>query len=196
VNGTSTNEEALTAVTALLQDLAGRSDGVFRVFEQMQHDLRRVAHRERMSARAGDTLSTTALVHEAFLKFQRAGLPQFADRRHFYGIAARAMRQVLVDHARAHLSDKRGGGAAHDTLGAVDREVDAHVRDAERLFEINAALDQLDAVRPRLAQVVYLRFYVGLSDAEIGDILDVEESTVRRDWLKARGWLYQHLGNA
>jgi len=196
VNATSTSDDALTAVTALLHDLAGRSDGIPRLFEQMQYDLRRVAHRERMCVRASDTLSTTALVHEAFLKFERAALPRFADRRHFYGVAARAMRQVLVDHARAHLAHKRGGGAAHDTLGAVDREVDAHHRDAERLFEINAALDQLDAVRPRLAQVVYLRFYAGLSDAEIGDILDVDESTVRRDWLKARGWLYQHLGSA
>jgi RNA polymerase sigma factor (TIGR02999 family) len=196
VNGTPSSEDALTAVTTLLHDLAGRSDGVSRLFEQMQHDLRRVAHRERMSVRASDTLSTTALVHEAFLKFDRAALPQFADRRHFYGVAARAMRQVLTDHARGQLAHKRGGGAAHDTLGAVDRELDAHHRDAERLFEINAALDQLDAVRPRLAQVVYLRFYVGLSDAEIGDILDVDESTVRRDWLKARGWLYQHLGSA
>ncbi len=196
VNGTSINGDALTAVTALLHDLAGRGDGVSRLFEQMQHDLRRVAHRERMSVRASDTLSTTALVHEAFLKFERTALPQFADRRHFYGVAARAMRQVLVDHARAHLADKRGAGAAHDTLGAVDREVDSNHRDAERLFEINAALDQLDAVRPRLAQVVYLRFYAGLSDAEIGNVLDVDESTVRRDWLKARGWLYQHLGSA
>lgn len=186
-----TDQDALAEVTAVLRDLAGRADGLPRMFAQMQNDLRRVAHRERLAVHAGETLSTTALVNEAFLKLNKAALPAFADRRHFYGVAARAMRQVLVDHARARLSQKRGSGDRHDTLSAAENAADAD--DATRLFEINEALDQLDAVRPRLAQVVYLRFYAGLSDREIGALLDVEESTVRRDWLKARGWLYQAL---
>jgi RNA polymerase sigma factor (TIGR02999 family) len=185
------DQEALHEVTALLRDLAGRADGLPRLFEHMQDDLRRVARRERHALRAGDTLSTTALVNEAFLKLERSGLPQLTDRRHFYGIAGRAMRQVLVDYARARISQKRGGGEAHETLGAADDATDSE--DAARMLEINDALDQLEAVRPRLAQVVHLRYYAGLTDREIGSLLGVEESTVRRDWLKARGWLFQTL---
>ena len=189
----ATETEGLADVTALLRELAdGRVDGLPLLFAQVQHDLRRVAHRERLSVQAGETLSTTALINEVYLKLDRSSLPPFADRRHFYNVAARAMRQVLVDYARARFSQKRGSGNAHETLGAAEREADAG--DAARLLEINEALDQLDAVRPRLAQVVYLRFYAGLSDREIGELLGIEESTVRRDWLKARGWLHQALG--
>ena len=185
------DEEALSEVTALLRELAGRADGLPRLFEHMQDDLRRVARRERHALRAGDTLSTTALVNEAFLKLERSGLPAFTDRRHFYGIAGRAMSQVLVDYARARISQKRGGGESHDTLGAAGTAEDAD--DAERMLEINEALDRLEAARPRLAQVVHLRYYAGLTDREIGSLLGVEESTVRRDWQKARGWLFQTL---
>lgn len=188
----STEADAVADVTALLRELAvGRADGLPLLFAQVQGDLRRVAHRERLSVQAGETLSTTALINEVYLKLDKSSLPPFADRRHFYNVAARAMRQVLVDYARARCSQKRGGGGAHETLGAAESEAEAD--DAARLLDINAALDQLDAVRPRLAQVVYLRFYAGLSDNEIGDVLGIEESTVRRDWLKARGWLHQAL---
>lgn len=191
----SADQDVLAEVTAVLKALAGRADSLPRAFEQLQADLRRVAHRERRTLHAGETMSTTALVNEAFLKLNKASVPEFADRRHFYGIAAHAMRQVLVDYARTRLRQKRGGGDAHETLGALDRMADPDARDLERLLEINEALDRLDEERPRLAQVVYLRFYAGLSDREIGELLGIEESTVRRDWLKARGWLYQALGN-
>ena len=190
------DQDILAEVTAVLRALAGRADSLPRAFEQLQADLRRVAHRERRTLHAGETMSTTALVNEAFLKLNRTAVPEFADRRHFYGVAALAMRQVLVDYARARLRQKRGGGDAHETLGALECMADPDARDLERLFEINEALDRLDEERPRLAQVVYLRFYAGLGDREIGELLGIEESTVRRDWLKARGWLYQALGNA
>jgi len=185
------DEDAQAEVTALLRELAGRADALAQLFAQLQGDLRRVAHRERYAVSGGDTLSTTALVNEAFLKLNASGIGAFSDRRHFYGIAARAMRQVLVDYARTRLSQKRGGGARHEALTAAGDVADTV--DADRLFAINEALDALEAVRPRLAQVVYLRFYAGLSDREIGELLEVEESTVRRDWLKARGWLFQAL---
>jgi RNA polymerase sigma factor (TIGR02999 family) len=189
----STEADALADVTALLRELTiGRADGLPLLFAQVQGDLRRVAHRERLAVQAGETLSTTALINEAYLKLDKAQLPPFVDRRHFYNVAARAMRQVLVDYARTKLSAKRGGGAAVQALDAVTDPGDDPA-DAARLLEINDALDHLETIRPRLAQVVYLRFYAGLSDREIGDLLDVEESTVRRDWLKARGWLFQAL---
>jgi RNA polymerase sigma factor (TIGR02999 family) len=189
----STEAVAVADVTALLRELAGgRADSLPLLFAQVQGDLRRVAHRERLAAHAGETLSTTALINEAYLKLDHARLPPFTDRRHFYNIAARAMRQVLVDYARMKFSAKRGSGVAAQALDAVTDPGDDPAA-AARLLEINDALDRLEAVRPRLAQVVYLRFYAGLSDREIGDLLNVEESTVRRDWLKARGWLFQAL---
>ena len=187
------SDAAVAQVTALLRELAADRAGTLpALFALVQADLKRVAHRERLSMHAGDTLSTTALINEAYLKLSAASLPVFADRRHFYGIAARAMRQVLVDYARSKLRGKRGGGAAHESLDAA-AEAGDDPADAARLLEINDALDRLEAVHPRLAQVVYLRFYGGFSDVEIGTALDVEESTVRRDWLKARGWLFDSL---
>jgi len=183
----------VASVTALLRELvADRAATLPALFALVQGDLKRVARRERLASGAGETLSTTALINEAYLKLSDANLPAFADRRHFYAVAARAMRQVLIDYARARLAAKRGSGVAAQSLESADDAGDDPA-DAERLLEISTALDQLEAVRPRLAQMVYLRFFGGFSDREIGSLLDVEESTVRRDWLKARGWLFQAL---
>lgn len=187
------HDPALAQITALLRELAADRAGTLpALFGLVQADLKRVAHRERLAVRAGDTLSTTALINEAYLKLSAAALPAFADRGHFYGVAARAMRQVLVDYARGKLRDKRGGGAPHDPLDRAPEPGDDPA-DAARLLEIDDALGRLEGVHPRLAQVVYLRFYAGLSDAEIGAALGVDASTVRRDWLKARGWLFDVL---
>jgi len=160
---------------------------------EMQHELRAIAHRQRRRGAAGETLSTTALVHEAYLKF--AGSPERfeqIDRAHFLSLAARAMRHILINHARDRVAQKRGGGAHHETLGDGER-IGGDVGEAARILELNDALDQLERVRPRLAQVVQLRYFAGLSEDEIGETLDLDPSTVRRDWLKARGWLYDKL---
>jgi RNA polymerase sigma factor (TIGR02999 family) len=184
---------AVRQVTAVLHSLLDdRRGGLAQLFALVQHDLRRIAHRERVAADAGDTLSTTALINDAYLKLSESALPAFADRRHFYAIAARAMRQLLIDYARSRLAQKRGGGVAPVPL--TDRlDIGDDPADAARAIELGEALDRLEAHSPRLAQVVYLRFYAGLSDVEIGGLLGVEESTVRRDWLKARGWLFRAL---
>ena len=157
-----------------------------------QADLRRVAHAERMALRAGETLSTTALVNEAYLRFAQAG-SRFVDRKHFFATAARAMRQVLVDYVRSQHAQKRGAGAAHTQ---IDELFDLASDDpfGADLLVIDAALTALEQVLPRAAQVVHLRYFVGLDDREVGALLGVEESTVRRDWLKARAWLFLHLG--
>jgi RNA polymerase sigma factor (TIGR02999 family) len=184
---------AVAQVTVLLRSLAqDRRGGLGGVFALMQHDLRRIAHRERLAMSAGDTLSTTALINDAYLKLSEAALPQFADRRHFFAIAARAMRQLLIDYARTRLAKKRGGGALAVPLTERLNIVD-DAADAARAIELGDALDRLEQHSPRLAQVVYLRFYAGLNDREIGTLLGVDESTVRRDWLKARGWLFRML---
>lgn len=184
---------ALSQVTALLHQIAERHPAALpSLMELVQGELRGIAHSERLALRAGDTLSTTALVNEAYLKLRQGSLPTFADRRHFYALAARAMRQILTDYARIRLAQKRGGGVPP---AQIDTQVPLADDPAEaaRVLELNDALDRLEAVRPRLAHVVYLRFYAGLDDREIGTLLDIEESTVRRDWIKARGWLYRHL---
>jgi RNA polymerase sigma factor (TIGR02999 family) len=188
------DDAAATArIAELLQRLVGERTGALaELFALGQADLRRIARHERRVAGGSDTLSTTALVNELYMKLRSGGLPGVADRRHFYALAGRAMRQVLVDYARARLARKRGGGVAP---GALDEAALNVIDEAEAIdtIELGDALDQLERVRPRLAQVVYLRFYAGMSDVEIGELLAIEESTVRRDWLKARGWLHAHL---
>ncbi|MBI2398028.1 MAG: sigma-70 family RNA polymerase sigma factor [Xanthomonadales bacterium] len=159
-----------------------------------QADLRRIAHRARAGASGLETLSTTALISETYLRFAESD-SRFTDRRHFLATAARAMRQILLDYARLHLAQKRGGGAAHDPLEAAAEIAAAHPL-AEELLELDAALGRLAEVLPRAARVVELRYFGGLDDREVGEVLGVEQSTVRRDWLKARAWLLMHLETA
>lgn len=159
----------------------------------LQSELRQIAHRQRRRGGAGETLSTTALVNEAYLKF--ASSPELfgrIERNHFLAIAARAMRNIVINHARDRVAQKRGGGAAHETLGEIEA-FDADLAEANRILELNDALGRLEQVRPRLAQVVQLRYFAGLSEEETGEVLDLDRSTVRRDWLKARGWLFERL---
>lgn len=175
-----------TLGTARAESLAG-------LMAVVHGDLRAIAHRERMLGGAGPTLSTTALVNEAWIRLREGKLPADVDRRLFFGIAARAMRQVLVDYARERRAAKRGGGRAHDSLSAADQVASADAP-ADELLALDDALSALERTNARAAEVVQLRYFGGLGDAEIGEVLGVEESTVRRDWLKARGWLYQRLG--
>lgn len=160
---------------------------------EMQQELRQIAHRQRRRSTVGETLSTTALVNEAYLKF--AGSPQLfeqIDRPHFLALAARAMRHIVINHARDRITQKRGGAVSHETLGD-GAQISTDLVEASHILELNDALEQLERVRPRLAQVVQLRYFGGLSEDEAGEVLDLDRSTVRRDWLKARGWLYDKL---
>jgi RNA polymerase sigma factor (TIGR02999 family) len=179
----------------LLAGLAAREPGALdALVRATQHDLRRIAHRERQAMGGGETLSTTALVNEAYLKLAGSRLPADVDRRLFFGAAARVMRQVLVDHARAAHAIKRGSGAVHESLSAA-AAVAAPAARVDDLLALDQALDGLAAANARAAEVVHLRYFAGLGDAEIAGLLGVDESTVRRDWIKARGWLFQHLGD-
>lgn len=179
-------------VAAQLHELLGeRAGSLAEVFGAMQADLRRAARGQRAALGAGDTLSTTALVNEAWLRLRQTAALEFNDRHHFVSIAARAMRNVLVDYARERTALKRGSGERALPLDAIDAAPAAN--DDAELLDIANALDRLEQVRPRLADVVYLRYFGGLSDAEVGEMLGIEESTVRRDWQKARGWLYGAL---
>lgn len=159
---------------------------------EAQADLRRIAHSERLSANASPTMSTTALISEAYLRFAHSN-SQFTDRKHFFATAAKAMRQILLDYARMQVAQKRGAGAEHESLDAA-LETPASQLKIDELLAVDKALDQLRQVMPRAAKVVELRYFGGLDDEEAGEVLGVEQSTIRRDWLKARAWLLIHLG--
>ena len=152
-------------------------------------DLRGIARRERFRARAGATLCTTALVNEAWLKLQRSHA--WKDRQHFLATAALAMRQVLVNDVLARRSAKRNHG-----MEAVElhEDLDAAEADDEQILLVSDAVERLEALSPRLARVVECRFFAGFSEIETADALGITDRTVRRDWLKARAWLYRELG--
>ena len=152
-------------------------------------DLQRIARRERGRAAApSETLGTTALVHEAYLKLARRDV--FENRAHFLNTAALAMRQVLVSHARARLRDKRGGGQAAVDVGTVDVLAESD----ERIAALDDALCTLEQTAPRLARVVECRYFAGYSEKETALALGVAERTVQRDWVMARTLLYEALG--
>jgi RNA polymerase sigma factor (TIGR02999 family) len=179
-------------ITELLLELRhGQTGAVDRLYPLVYEELRRVAHRALRGERTGHTLGTTGLVHEAYMRLADQSRLEYHDRGHFYGIAARAMRHILVDYARRHSAAKRGGADRRvieldDALLGVEDRADA-------LLELDEALTALEAVDPRLAQVVQCRFFGGLTEDETGEVLGVTARTVRRDWLKAKGWLYRKL---
>ena len=160
-----------------------------RMTPELWAELRRIARREHGRVRAGETLRATALVSEAWLKLRRR-LPDLDDA-HFLNAAAVAMRHVLVDHARRRLTAKRGEGKVEP----LDEDSPPFWESDERLVDLNVALDRLGDISPRLAKVTELRFFAGYSDAQIATILDLTGRTVRRDWVKARAWLYRELND-
>jgi RNA polymerase sigma factor (TIGR02999 family) len=181
----------VTSVTGLLADLrAGRREAFDQILPLVYRELRGVARRE-LAVRPSDSLSTTALVHELYLKFSRAEHSDWRNRAHFLGVASVAMRHILVDRARRRTAEKRGGPNRHVTLDDETTVVDSQ---AESLLELHEALDGLASLDQRLARVVECRFFGGMTEQETAEILHVTVRTVRRDWVKARGLLYQALG--
>jgi RNA polymerase sigma factor (TIGR02999 family) len=144
-----------------------------------------------LAVRPSDTLSSTALVHELYLKFSRSQSTDWRDRAHFLSVAAVAMRHILVDRARRRMADKRGGLHRHVSLADELTSADDQ---AESLLELHDALDQLALMDERLARVVECRFFGGMTDQETAEALQITARTVRRDWVKARGLLYRALG--
>jgi len=164
----------------------GDASAIDRVVPLVYEDLRRLARRQLRRVFGSQSVRPTELVHEAYVKLSAGGVDA-VDRGHFLSIAARAMRQVLVDEARHHRAAKRGGGWKQATLSGHHWVVDV---DVEELLTLNDALEELD---PRQRQVVECRFFGGMEESEIAEALGVNERTVRRDWVKARAWLYRAL---
>jgi RNA polymerase sigma factor (TIGR02999 family) len=174
-------------VTLLLSALQGGDRSALdRVLPRVYDELRALA-RSQLQRQPGATLQATALVHEAYLKLGRSDAINAVSRSHFMAIAASAMRQVLIDHARAARAQKRGGGIAAVTLSEHAAASDLR---ADELLALDEALATLD---PRQRLVVECRFFAGMEEREIADALSISERTVRRDWTKARAWLYAQL---
>jgi RNA polymerase sigma factor (TIGR02999 family) len=184
-------------VTELLRRAReGDAGALDRVFPLVLEELRAVAGARLRGEAPGHTLQPTALVNEAYLKLAASPEVDWRDRAHFLAVAARAMRQVLVDRARRRKADKRGGGVRPATLTDGSLLASGQGPTAEELLALDAALDALGRIQPRLRQVVELRYFGGLADAEIGEVLGVTRRTVQRDWTKARAWLHAELGGS
>jgi RNA polymerase sigma factor (TIGR02999 family) len=185
-------EQETAAALALLR--RGAPEGMERLIPLVYAELHRVAHRQLAAEPAGHTLSTTALVHEAYLRIADQTRAEWTNRAQFFGLAARAMRRVLVDYARRHEAARRGGSnqrpvpledAGPDALAIAAR--------GDELLALDEALDRLSAIDPRLGRVVECRFFGGLTETETAEALGVSQRTVAGDWLMARGWLYREL---
>lgn len=184
-------EPITEALVALRSGVPGAMD---RLMPLVYEQLRRIAHRQLRSEPTGHTLSTTGLVHEAYLKLAKQRAP-WQDQAQFFAIAAGAMRRVLVDYARRHGAARRGGGREGVRLPPVSLQ-DVEIPVAERaavILALDEALERLARVDPRLAQVVECRFFGGLTEAEAAVALGLSQRTVARDWVTARAWLHQEL---
>jgi len=163
------------------------------LFSLVYAELRSKAHRLLESQPRGHTLSTTALVHESYLKLIRTERLTLQDRAHFLAIAARAMRMVLVSYARSHDAEKRGSGSTPVNL---DDALTLSNDRAEQMIALDEALERLSQLNDRLSQTVELRFFGGMTLEETAEALGVAQSTVKLDWKKARAWLHRELTNA
>ncbi len=180
-------------VTTLLKAYC---DGDREAFNQLvplvYTDLRQIARRHLRRTQRGQTLDTTALVHEVYMKMVDQEKVNLKDRSHFLAVSACAMRQVIVSHARSRSAAKRGGGNEPVTLDDQRVAVD---RQAERLLSLDEALSRLRERNERMAQVVECRFFAGLSEEETAQALDISVRTAQRDWTRARAWLQEDLAS-
>jgi RNA polymerase sigma factor (TIGR02999 family) len=178
-------------ITGMLADWgAGDRDATDHLVSLLYTELRRIAHRQLRFEHPGHTLNTTALVHEAYARLADQTRMRWKNRGHFFAVAVGAMRRILVDHARKRQAFKRGAGAVMVTL---DAEVPGGDIQADELVAIDEALSRLAAIDERLSRVVECRFFGGLSEEETAAALGITSRTVRRDWIKAKGWLYREL---
>ena len=173
---------------ALARGEAPRAQALLhRVYEE----LRRLADAQMAKERVGHTLQPTALVHEAWLRLVGDEPVDWAERGHFYGAAARAMRRILIDHARRRRAAKRGGGGVTLPLSPA---LEAAEHRFQEIVAVDEALSRMEERDPRGADVVRLRFFAGLADADVARVLGISERTVRREWLYARARLFRDLG--
>src|SRR5947207_5119947 len=156
-------------------------------------ELRRIAHRHMGGQRPDHTLQTTALVNEAYLRLADQTNPSWQNRAHFFAVAARAMRQIVVDYARSYQAQKRGGGAIKVEL---DEAAIVSPEQSKAIVDLHEALERLATLDSRKARVVELKYFAGLNHDEIAGVMKISTVTVRRDWVFAKAWLYTELHSA
>lgn len=179
-------------LTVLLRAVrAGEPGAVDQLVARTYRELQALARRRLSKSQPMTLLDTTSLVHECYLRLVKVGDMQSEDRGHFMAYAARAMRSIIVDFARARGRQRRGAGAQHVTLNTG--VLDAESAGASELIRVNEALDELAKLDARLAQIVEMKYFAGLTNEEVADVLNLSERTVRRDWDKARAVLFQEL---
>jgi RNA polymerase sigma factor (TIGR02999 family) len=193
------NDESLRRPTSpheVTQLLADWSQGDHTALEKLtplvHEELRRLAHHYMEGQRPDHTLQTTALVNEAYLRLADQSKPNFTTRSHFFAVAAKAMRQILINHAKAQQRQKRGAGASKVEL---DEAALIAPEQPSAILDLNDALERLALLDSRKAHVVELKYFGGLDQDEIAEVLKVSPVTVRRDWVFARAWLYTELHN-
>jgi len=185
------NSDVPADVTQILQDWSkGDTAAAEKLMPLVYEELRRLARSYLARERGGHTLQATALVHEAYLRLTDETQLSWKDRAHFYGIAARLMRRILIDHARAHNAAKRGGLQQKLML---DEARELPTKSEVDLVELNGALESFAKDYPRKSEVVELKFFGGLDAKEISEVLQVSEKTVLRDWNFAKLWLCRAL---
>jgi len=177
------------SIIASAADSSARDDVLRAVYD----DLIRIARAELGRHRRGETLNTRVLVNEAYLKLFEGRGGVFENRVHFFATAARAMRQVVIDYARARLAERRGGGAEHVSLDVLEGAPLPVDEQAEQLVGMDRAMEKLAQLDPRLVQVVELRFFAGLEVKQIADLLGVSEPTIKRDTRAAKAFLQKEL---
>ncbi|WIG55010.1 MAG: hypothetical protein OJF61_000796 [Rhodanobacteraceae bacterium] len=179
-----------TDITALVRS-AGNGDAEARnaLFALLYDELKRVA-RKQLHGASSPTLNTTGLVHDAYLKLATPESLNLQGRKHFFAVAAKAMRQITIDYARARAVGKRGGGSVHAVPLDAAIEQPAQIVAPDKLLELDRALTTLEASQPRLSSLIELRFFIGLELSEIAAMQDVSERTLNRDWRRARAELY------
>ena len=181
-------------VTQLLADWSRGDDAAFaKLTPLVYEELRRLAHHFMGEQRPNHTLQTTALVNEAYLRLADQTNPSWQNRAHFFAVAARAMRQIVVDYARSYQTQKRGGGALKVEL---DEAAIVSPEQSKEIVDLHEALERLATLDSRKAQVVELKYFGGLNYDEMAEVLKISRVTVRRDWEFARLWLYTELRSA
>jgi RNA polymerase sigma-70 factor (ECF subfamily) len=184
-------DELQHEVTQILHEWSdGDKDAPARLMPLVYNELRRQARNYLARERGSHTLQPTALVHEAYLRLVDQTRISWQNRAHFFGIASNMMRRILVDHARAHASEKRGGAAVRLSIEDVQISLEQRASD---LIALDEALEKLIEFDERKAKIVEMRFFGGLTDEEIAEVLGVSTRTVLRDWKTARLWLYREL---
>ncbi len=168
----------------------GEDDAQNQLWSIVYDELRKIAHLQLRSESNRRMLSTTALVHEAYLRLVDEQSIEWQNRAHFFGIASRVMRRVIVDNARKQCAQKRGGGQPAESFDEARFVPEDRIQE---VLDLDEALNALEHINARWSKVVECKYFGGLKEAEIAGILDVSIRTVERDWVKARAWLYHHM---